>query len=400
MPAHHLPHAMKRADAPSTDGDSPVADTDKNKAVPSEIQAPSKASSIQPTLAIETGEAAPPTQTFLEIPQATDMPLDGSGSGSGSNSGSLTGSSDKPESSKDSTSDDNSTGTKAGIAFGIIGSALLIAGLIFFWFMRRKSKTHKRKKSADAEKHAQRRRDDQPAVERTLALDAMADQRPVTTFFSPQTGVDKPLPSLNAVTPPPAAARLKVRPSRNSTDAANPFGDHTDFADPFGANAERVPSPDLDRQMSRSPSPIQVNQALPRGSRTSSNFEPAAAVAPLAPLTRKTSLRKDGVGKREPPLPQLPGLDAVPGSPTTTAHAAGDSTVHRVQQDFEPTMDDEMRLRAGQLVRLLHEFDDGWALCSRMDTSQQGVVPRTCISTRPLKPRTEGRPPQSQGSGR
>lgn len=36
------------------------------------------------------------------------------------------------------------------------------------------------------------------------------------------------------------------------------------------------------------------------------------------------------------------------------------SFVHRVLLDFEPTMEDEMQLKAGELVRLLHEFDDGW----------------------------------------
>lgn len=34
--------------------------------------------------------------------------------------------------------------------------------------------------------------------------------------------------------------------------------------------------------------------------------------------------------------------------------------VHRVQMDFNPSMEDELALQAGQLVRLLHEYDDGW----------------------------------------
>lgn len=34
--------------------------------------------------------------------------------------------------------------------------------------------------------------------------------------------------------------------------------------------------------------------------------------------------------------------------------------VHRVQLDFKPSMEDELEIRAGQLVRLLHEYDDGW----------------------------------------
>lgn len=53
----------------------------------------------------------------------------------------------------------------------------------------------------------------------------------------------------------------------------------------------------------------------------------------------------------------------VQSSSAAAIAAAGgpaNTTVHRVQLDFKPTMDDEMELSAGQLVRLLHEYDDGW----------------------------------------
>ena len=57
-------------------------------------------------------------------------------------------------------------------------------------------------------------------------------------------------------------------------------------------------------------------------------------------------------------------LLALPG-PTRMMHGSMDSTlaaapVHRVQLDFNPSMEDELELRAGQSVRLLHEYDDGW----------------------------------------
>jgi len=35
-------------------------------------------------------------------------------------------------------------------------------------------------------------------------------------------------------------------------------------------------------------------------------------------------------------------------------------SVHRVQLDFTPSLDDELKLRVGQLVRIHHEYDDGW----------------------------------------
>jgi hypothetical protein len=101
-------------------------------------------------------------------------------------------------------------------------------------------------------------------------------------------------------------------------------------------------------------------------------------------LTRKASLRKDTSAPHPLDLTMPKPLDTVPASPAGTefsfnsvapgqnpgpsgsaaaiAAAGGppQSTVHRVQLDFKPTMEDEMELRAGQLVRLLHEYDDGW----------------------------------------
>lgn len=60
-------------------------------------------------------------------------------------------------------------------------------------------------------------------------------------------------------------------------------------------------------------------------------------------------------------------------------------------------MEDELELKQGSLVRVLHEYDDGWALCIKLDRSKQGVVPRTCLSTRPVKPRPRQQPPTNNG---
>lgn len=37
-----------------------------------------------------------------------------------------------------------------------------------------------------------------------------------------------------------------------------------------------------------------------------------------------------------------------------------EGSVYRILMDFAPSMDDELELRAGQVVRMLHEYDDGW----------------------------------------
>lgn len=119
-----------------------------------------------------------------------------------------------------------------------------------------------------------------------------------------------------------------------------------------------------------------------------------AAAAALTAMERQPSERRQSVRKENVPAPLdltlPPKMPAVPPSPSGTefsfhevdpeqspipsasaaaiAAAGGpaNSTVHRVQLDFNPTLDDEMELQAGQLVRLLHEYDDGWVSgCSK-----------------------------------
>lgn len=170
-------------------------------------------------------------------------------------------------------------------------------------------------------------------------------------------------------------------------------------ANPFGSQAERIPEP----------ATMEHGAAPPSDPFTASGPAIAAGAAAGA-LTRKTSMRKTGPSNLD--LTVLPALGPMPPSPAGTefsmtsvspgsavpqsngaaaiAAAGGpsNSNVHRVQLDFKPSLDDEMEMKSGDLVRLLHEYDDGWALCIRLDRSQQGVVPRTCLSTRPVKPRS------------
>ncbi|KAJ0115448.1 hypothetical protein J7T55_012728 [Diaporthe amygdali] len=139
------------------------------------------------------------------------------------------------------------------------------------------------------------------------------------------------------------------------------------------------------------PAPLQMNPAgntaptpaVPEATSVSAAAAAGAAGAvaggaAAAGLQRKQSVRKDNTpAPLDLTLP--PKLGPVPPSPAGTefsvhevesgqaqepsagaaaiAAAGGpaDSAVHRVQLDFKPTMDDEMELRVGQVVRLLHE---------------------------------------------
>ncbi len=173
--------------------------------------------------------------------------------------------------------------------------------------------------------------------------------------------------------------------------------------DPFGDNAERIHSPTSSQGTQPPVSPISETSdagtavsidSVPEGTlgvATAATAATAAiatvsvtsaAGAATTGLARKTSIRRDVPKPLDLTLP--PPVSAVPPSPAGTefsmnsiatgqapgpstsaaaiAAAGGPptSTVHRVQLDFKPTLEDEMELRGGQLVRLLHEYDDGW----------------------------------------
>ncbi len=159
-------------------------------------------------------------------------------------------------------------------------------------------------------------------------------------------------------------------------------------ANPFGDSAERLDTPAGQEHAPASPtsSSSDVGTAVTTNSPPDGSPVGAAAVGAVggmaAGMTRKASIRRDGPKALDLTVP--PPLSAVPPSPAGTefsinsvapgqapgpsssaaaiAAAGGPavSAVHRVQLDFKPTLEDEMELRAGQLVRLLHEYDDGW----------------------------------------
>jgi len=49
-----------------------------------------------------------------------------------------------------------------------------------------------------------------------------------------------------------------------------------------------------------------------------------------------------------------------------------------VTYEFIPGMPDELPIVAGEVVRVLSEYDDGWALCAN-ESGRQGMVPLECL---------------------
>ncbi|KAK4174882.1 hypothetical protein QBC36DRAFT_332700 [Triangularia setosa] len=184
------------------------------------------------------------------------------------------------------------------------------------------------------------------------------------------------------------APEFPAVPSKNRTptpEPVSPIDQDTDLPD-FGAGSKP-----LTRKTSIN---HHHNKGLPKPLDLTKPPSPLYAPGPASPAGTEYSMHS------------MSPSTMVPSTSAAEIAAAGgpqNSTVHRVQLDFKPTLEDELGLKAGQLVRLLHEYDDGWALCIRLDRSQQGVVPRTCLSTRPVKPRpAQNGPrivPQQNGRG-
>ncbi|CAH0015616.1 unnamed protein product [Clonostachys rhizophaga] len=382
------------------------------------------------TLAFDTGSPSLATSTSVASSSTT----------SSTTSASATSTSDSSSSGSDSGSGGTSAGVKAGIAFGVLGGVLLIAALIYFLITRRKNDKKKKAKSQNAEKGEEKHIP--PALPKKDSVAGDAPQlslRPITEFFPETSQTDNiktkdmalaPAAAANASNKPLPSGGNKPLPTGRSSPLPNPFdrpgtSNSAISANPFGYGAERPVSPMTDSGSAISPNPF-ANDATDRPvspiteadkkSVYSRAQSPDRAIGSTRNTvgystthgTRVTSTHVDieNIDLTLPP-PSRAGASSPTGTEFSMSELAPDATppltngaaaiaaaggppntsVHRVQLDFKPTLEDELELRAGELVRLLHEYDDGWALCIKLDRSRQGVCPRTCLSTRPVKPR-------------
>ncbi|GAB0131579.1 hypothetical protein EsDP_00000043 [Epichloe bromicola] len=358
---------------------------------PSEIRQPSTSTDLDTVLAKATGKPTVSPSATVEDNLSTST---STGTLSIAPTTTPTSQSAAPQDSGEGTS----AGTKAGIAFGVLGGVFLVGLAVFLLFRRRRRQAATALEEADNEKY---HRNDNPFDTMTIRSDPHAPRislRPVTQLL-PNWNIDKRASKGAGAALTPAAAAVNADGQKNGMQERTAASQSTHPANPFGSQAERIPEP----------ASVEHGAVPPSDPFTASGPVIAAGAAAGA-LTRITSMRKTGPSNLVLTVP--PVLGPMPPSPAGTefsmtsvspgsavpqsngaaaiAAAGGpsNSNVHRVQLDFKPSLDDEMEMKAGDLVRLLHEYDDGWALCIRLDRSQQGVVPRTCLSTRPVKPRS------------
>ncbi|KAK9778598.1 hypothetical protein AB5N19_10426 [Seiridium cardinale] len=394
------------------------------------------------TLAIASSHSATSTKGSTATGITASAAVAAAASSSASSSATSTASS-----STDSSSSGDNSGAKAGIAFGVLGG-LLVFGLLA-WFLFNKRRKQMQQQASDNEKingamGGAAVLDHRSSVQttRTTATAPRLSLRPVTQFMPnfgerrSSKGAAMALAMGSANNHPqsrrPVAASPMDRPSTSqSNHQENPFGNNAERLD---AVSERsVPAPGMDAQPVNpfnAPENVvgvaQTTDSPPGSSPIATAAAAGAGAIAGTALTRKQSTRRDAPHTLDltktnnaahalGPVPSIPASPAgtefsmtevdpgqapAPSSSAAAIAAAGgppQSTVHRVQLDFNPTLDDEIGLKAGQLVRMLHEYDDGWALCIRLDRSQQGVCPRTCLSTRPVKPRPAGPPGARNG---
>ena len=274
-----------------------------------------------------------------------------------------------------------SGGAKAGLAIGVI-LIIGVLGLILLCLRRMKNKKKSYQK-ADDEKAALEPQHDPARAQsirstRTTATAPRLSLRPVTQFLPDLAGKRKSGNLLATTGGPsqntPEQVSEKPASPTQSSNPANPFGPHAEISqgaalpvpvknqptNPFENQPEHHDEPSRGALSPpvQAPAPLRIRTPTPE----------AASAASVAALSNIGAAREDrykapnhlNVSPSRPISPAGTEFSISSVSTGYLAHAPPPSNVYRVQLDFNPSMDDELALQAGQLIRLLHEYDDGW----------------------------------------
>ena len=311
-----------------------------------------------PTPSTSTGlpTAISPTQTSVPASASLLAATDSFSSTTSSKTPSTISAASSTSSATSSTSSSGmSAAGKAGLAIGILLLLGVVLSLVLFCFKKRRDAAKER---LDDEKHEFGDMNRQ-ASQRTTATAPRLSLRPVTQFL-PNLGERRQSRGnalMMAGRPITERSQRPMTPQLNNRD--NPFGNHAETIDATNARG-----PD-------------VVQGMGPGGEILTD---AAAAGAAVGLARGASKRGNGpkpldftkkgpfMGPPSPAGTEFSVSSESTSTPTQTPSGAAiaaaggpiNSTVHRVQLDFKPSMEDELELRAGQLIRLLHEYDDGW----------------------------------------
>lgn len=319
---------------------------------------------------------------------------------SSSTSASLAASSASSTASSDS-SKSVSKGLSSGAKVGIVIAVLLVAAMAAggaLWFYAKKKRENEELNEKDVDPFTVT---GGPMAGSKAAQKApRLSLRPMTQFFGAGGNNDHNAGGLKELNKPHAMSAIGAQRSLTGPAGSNawerraaernPDNPFKDPSNPFSDN-NRAPSPTITITPPGEKEPLSIRGPSPTAAVAGAAAAGAAGKSKVPgriDTQKAQNQTKDGPGSPE-------SADSIPVSANTMsalANGPGSNNVHRVQLDFKPSMEDELELKAGQVVRILHEYDDGWSLCIRLDRSQQGVCPRTCLSARPVKPRPTNGP--------
>ena len=294
-------------------------------------------------------------------------------------------------------------GDKAGLAIGIILAlgALLLLGL--FCYRRKKKQHDEADQMAEDEKSPfgghgaafAAAREPSLRSTRTASTAPRLSLRPVTQFLPLMTtdatrgnalGIDSIGSNSNAPQAKGAADNSIVQNQANNP--ANPFGNHAETSDHF---PQAVPMLGSSPPAAQVPAPLSIRPSTPDAATLAAGTSLAVGAVGASAQHRNgpgpTTTSADRHVTHGPPYPMEGAMPSPAGtefsmnSISSGAAATGPppTNVHRVQLDFMPSMEDEIELRAGQLVRLLHEYDDGWVSLLPSSTDPISTAAKTRV---------------------
>ena len=298
-----------------------------------------------------------------------------------------------------------SGGAKAGLAIGILLAVGVLAALIFFCVRRRRTHHNEAYGKTLDEKAALGGEGAAVGLARSASVQTATTSRtaprlslrPVTQFLPDLAAQRKSGGNLLAVAggqarhnaPASNGADLEIAAMGNQpNNPANPFGNHAAISDqaPIESRADSATNPfsnhaEISRQLTNigpepeivAPAPLRIRTPTPDGKSAAEAGAVAVGAAGAMAIQRQDSPKPLNLSPNRAASPAMSNyleggmpspagteFSMTPASPGSYPQGHPPSNVHRIQLDFKPSMDDELSLRAGQLVRLLHEYDDGW----------------------------------------
>ncbi|KAG6807030.1 hypothetical protein H0H92_009100 [Tricholoma furcatifolium] len=129
-----------------------------------------------------------------------------------------------------------------------------------------------------------------------------------------------------------------------------------------------------------------VSQSSPRPSNNGLPFVPYPAPPRPPPAAGIYDLPAHSPGAAtfttlSPKTPSHVHSPFTPTHPLTVPSSPASSTLGetaKVRSTFVPTLPDELNINAGDMLRILSEYDDGWALCCNV-RGEKGMVPLECL---------------------